>query len=191
MTSYRVVVVGDGAVGKSATTLQLIQQKFIDIYDPTIEDTYRHTLLVDGDPVMIDIQDTAGQECLQTLLDRWLRWGNGFLIIYSITSRESYSRVDWFMERITEVIDQKVFPVVILGNKKDLDELRQVSEYEGKQLGERYNCTWMESSAKLRLNVEEAFVDLIKQIRDPERSIDAKLPTIGPTTKSRLRCTLL
>eukprot|EP01102_Stenamoeba_stenopodia_P007712 TRINITY_DN2172_c0_g1_i2.p1 TRINITY_DN2172_c0_g1~~TRINITY_DN2172_c0_g1_i2.p1 ORF type:complete len:192 (-),score=22.68 TRINITY_DN2172_c0_g1_i2:313-888(-) len=191
MTSYRIVVVGDGAVGKSATTIQLCSNKFIDVYDPTIEDTYRHTLVVDDIPAMIDIQDTAGQEGFQTLFDRWLRWGNGFLVIYSITSRESFNRVNWFMERITEVIDHNVFPVVIVGNKKDLEEQRVVSDMEGRQLGAQYNCKWLEASAKQRINVEEAFADVVRQIRDPARSIESKDMPFVPPEKKKPKCTLL
>jgi len=187
---YRVVVVGDGAVGKSATTIQLCRNRFIEVYDPTIEDTYRHQLIVDNDALLLEIQDTAGQEGFQTLFDRWLRWGSGFLILYSITSRDSFNRVHWFIERIKTVSDQDIFPLVIIGNKNDLEHERVVGVDEGRALGIQYSCTWMEASAKLRRNVEEMFIDVVKQIRDPKRNIALSHPMTLDQKKKKKKCVI-
>ena len=62
MTEYKLVVVGAGGVGKSALTIQLIQNHFVDEYDPTIEDSYRKQVVIDGETCLLDILDTAGQE---------------------------------------------------------------------------------------------------------------------------------
>ncbi|CAH8519635.1 unnamed protein product [Schistosoma mattheei] len=62
MTEYKLVVVGAGGVGKSALTIQLIQNHFVEEYDPTIEDSYRKQMVIDGEICLLDILDTAGQE---------------------------------------------------------------------------------------------------------------------------------
>eukprot|EP01100_Stratorugosa_tubuloviscum_P000816 TRINITY_DN1182_c0_g2_i1.p1 TRINITY_DN1182_c0_g2~~TRINITY_DN1182_c0_g2_i1.p1 ORF type:complete len:198 (-),score=71.12 TRINITY_DN1182_c0_g2_i1:86-679(-) len=179
MADFRVVVLGDGAVGKSATSIQLCRNHFVDAYDPTIEDSYRHTLVVNEEAIMVEIQDTAGQEGFSTLLDKWLRWGNGFVVIYSITSRNSFNRINFFVDRIREVIEQDVFPLVIVGNKSDLEDKREVSVEEGRVLSQKWTCTQLEASAKLRRNIEDIFIDICRQIKDPSKNIAARPHPIG------------
>jgi small GTP-binding protein len=85
--SYRIGVVGEGGVGKSALTMQFIQKFFLDEYDPTIEDSYRKQIQVDGEVCHLDILDTAGQEEYSCMRNQYMRGMDGFLIVYSITSR--------------------------------------------------------------------------------------------------------
>uniref|UniRef100_A0A673JJ57 HRas proto-oncogene, GTPase n=1 Tax=Sinocyclocheilus rhinocerous TaxID=307959 RepID=A0A673JJ57_9TELE len=75
MTEYKLVVVGAGGVGKSALTIQLIQNHFVDEYDPTIEDSYRKQVVIDGETCLLDILDTAGQEEYSAMRDQYMRTG--------------------------------------------------------------------------------------------------------------------
>ena len=77
---YKLVVVGAGGVGKSALTIQLIQNQFMEEYDPTIEDSYRKQVVVDKEACYLDILDTAGQEEYSAMKDQYMRTGEGFLI---------------------------------------------------------------------------------------------------------------
>ena len=77
---YKLVVVGAGGVGKSALTIQLIQNQFMEEYDPTIEDSYRKQVVVDKEACHLDILDTAGQEEYSAMKDQYMRTGEGFLI---------------------------------------------------------------------------------------------------------------
>lgn len=70
MTEYKLVIVGGGGVGKSALTIQLIQNHFIDEYDPTIEDSYRKQVTIDEETCLLDILDTAGQEEYSAMRDQ-------------------------------------------------------------------------------------------------------------------------
>ena len=70
MTEYKLVIVGGGGVGKSALTIQLIQNHFIDEYDPTIEDSYRKQVTIDDETCLLDILDTAGQEEYSAMRDQ-------------------------------------------------------------------------------------------------------------------------
>ncbi|GLD94536.1 hypothetical protein PINS_up003147 [Pythium insidiosum] len=89
---YKLVVLGSGGVGKSALTIRLVTDNFLEDYDPTIEDSYRKLSTIDGDQVVLDILDTAGQEEYTSMQDQWMREGNGFLLVYSVTSQSSFRR---------------------------------------------------------------------------------------------------
>lgn len=165
MTEYRLVVVGGGGVGKSAITIQFIQSHFIDIYDPTIEDSYRKQISIDDQVSMLDILDTAGQEEYSAMRDQYMRTGQGFLLVYSITSRTSFDEIAKFRDQILRVRDSDVAPLVLVGNKSDLQEERQVTSQEGQDLASRWRIPFFESSARLRTNIEEVFIQLIREIR--------------------------
>jgi len=170
LREYKLVVVGGGGVGKSALTIQLIQSHFVDEYDPTIEDSYRKQCTIDGEQVLLDILDTAGQEEYSAMREQYMRTGEGFLLVYSINSRNSLEELQTFYEQILRVKDSDQVPVLVVGNKCDLEMERQVSYEEGQALANSFNCPFLETSAKLRINVEEAFFDLVKYVRASEEA---------------------
>ncbi|KAL1765642.1 hypothetical protein HispidOSU_012740 [Sigmodon hispidus] len=86
MTEYKLVVVGAGGVGKSALTIQLIQNHFVDEYDPTIEDSYRKQVVIDGETCLLDILDTADQEECSAMRDQYMRTEEGFLCVFAINN---------------------------------------------------------------------------------------------------------
>lgn len=166
LKEYKLVVVGGGGVGKSALTIQLIQSHFVDEYDPTIEDSYRKQCTIDGEQVLLDVLDTAGQEEYSAMREQYMRTGEGFLLVYSINSRNSLEELQSFYEQILRVKDSDDVPVIVIGNKCDLEAERQVSYEEGLALAEQFNCKFLETSAKQRINVEEAFFDVVRSIND-------------------------
>ncbi|KAI9357203.1 ras-like protein 1, partial [Pilaira anomala] len=162
---YKLVMVGGGGVGKSALTIQFIQSHFVDEYDPTIEDSYRKQCVIDEETALLDVLDTAGQEEYSAMREQYMRNGEGFLLVYSITSRMSFEEIETFHQQICRVKDKDRFPMVLIGNKTDLESERQVSSQEGKDLAEFYGCEFVETSAKLRLQVDDAFHAVVRNIR--------------------------
>ena len=89
----KVVILGGGGVGKSSLTIRLVTDNFLDEYDPTIEDSYRKQVNIDSEAVLLDILDTAGQEEFSSMQDQWMREGKGFLLVYTITSKQTLDEV--------------------------------------------------------------------------------------------------
>ncbi|KGU29071.1 Ras-like protein 1 [Candida albicans P34048] len=164
LREYKLVVVGGGGVGKSALTIQLIQSHFVDEYDPTIEDSYRKQCTIDDQQVLLDVLDTAGQEEYSAMREQYMRTGEGFLLVYSINSLNSFQELNSFYDQILRVKDSDNVPVLVVGNKCDLEMERQVSYEDGLALANSFNCPFLETSAKQRINVEEAFYGLVRNI---------------------------
>ncbi|KAI5795573.1 ras-like protein [Geopyxis carbonaria] len=182
LREYKLVVVGGGGVGKSCLTIQLIQSHFVDEYDPTIEDSYRKQCVIDDEVALLDVLDTAGQEEYSAMREQYMRTGEGFLLVYSITSRTSFIEIATFQQQILRVKDKDYFPVIVVGNKCDLDMDRAVSQQEGRDLANHFSCRFIETSAKARINVDEAFYNLVREIRryNKEQSGGSTSPGGGP-----------
>jgi len=161
---YRIVVVGVGGVGKSCLTIQYIADRFIEEYDPTLEDSYRKQVRVDAEECILDIFDTAGQDDFSSIRDQYYRTGDGFLCVYAITLQSSFEDVREFHDAILRVKDVETIPFVLVGNKCDLEDERKISREEGQELANQLGCKFMEVSAKRRINVDEMFTELVREI---------------------------
>ncbi|KXL46449.1 MAG: hypothetical protein FE78DRAFT_366266 [Acidomyces sp. 'richmondensis'] len=176
LREYKLVVVGGGGVGKSCLTIQLIQSHFVDEYDPTIEDSYRKQCVIDDEVALLDVLDTAGQEEYSAMREQYMRTGEGFLLVYSITSRPSFEEIYTFQQQILRVKDRDYFPIIVVGNKCDLESERQVSTEEGQALAAKFGCKFIETSAKSRINVDNAFYDIVREIRRYNRDMSGGGP---------------
>jgi len=121
--------------------------------------------VIGDETCILDILDTAGQEEYSAMRDQYMRTGQGFVMVYSITSRSSFDEITTFHEQILRVKDQDYVPILLAGNKCDLARERQVTTIEGQELARSFGCPFVETSAKARINVEEAFHGLVKEIR--------------------------
>ncbi|EGI66329.1 GTP-binding protein Rit2 [Acromyrmex echinatior] len=167
---YKIVVLGDGGVGKSAVTLQFVSHRFLDYHDPTIEDSYQTQVVIDGEAALLDILDTAGQVEFTAMREQYMRCGEGFMICYSVTDRHSFQETMEYRKLISRVRANENIPLVVVGNKFDLQHHRKVTTEEGKALAEELGCPFYETSAALRQFIDDAFFSLIRQIRTKERS---------------------
>mmetsp|Transcript_8440 Transcript_8440/g.9423 ORF Transcript_8440/g.9423 Transcript_8440/m.9423 type:complete len:191 (-) Transcript_8440:58-630(-) len=190
MTEYKLVIVGGGGVGKSALTIQLIQNHFIDEYDPTIEDSYRKQVVIDDEVALLDILDTAGQEEYSAMRDQYMRTGTGFILTYSITSTNSFDELYQFKNQIVRVKEDDNVPMILVGNKADLEDERQVTTTDGETRAKEFGCPFFEASAMTRMNVEESFFELVRVIR--RRTVpEKKGKKSKKDKKSRKKCRIL
>lgn len=162
---YKLVVDGGTGVGKSALTLRLVSGSFVADTDPTITDSYRTAVVVDGEACHLDILDTAGVEEFSSERYPYLRDCDGVLIVYSITSNPSFQEVPNLYDQILRVKDRDRVPIVLVGNRCDLEQERQVATDEGQARGAQWGVPFMEASAKTGTNVEGAFFELVREIR--------------------------
>ncbi|KAJ9574900.1 hypothetical protein L9F63_007919, partial [Diploptera punctata] len=172
MREYKIVVLGSGGVGKSALTVQFVQGIFVEKYDPTIEDSYRKQVEVDGQQCMLEILDTAGTEQFTAMRDLYMKNGQGFVLVYSITAQSTFNDLQDLREQILRVKDTEDVPMVLVGNKCDLEDERVVGKDQGVNLARQFNCAFMETSAKAKINVNDIFYDLVRQInkKSPEKN---------------------
>jgi len=184
MALYRVVLLGDGGVGKSCITVQFTQNYFVKDYDPTIENSYRKQVSIDNEACIIDVLDTAGQEEYAVMRDQYINSGQGFLIVYSVVNRSSFNSLVPLIEQIHNVKEEEHFPMVLVGNKCDLPN-REVSLEEGKAAADKYQIPLFESSAKNRLNIEESFYTLVREIRKYEQPQGKESPSTGSRDTKR------
>jgi len=189
MILYKLVVLGDGGVGKTALTIQLCLNHFVETYDPTIEDSYRKQVVIDDQPCVLEVLDTAGQEEYHALRDQWIRDGEGFLLVYSISSRSTFERVERYRDQIVRVKETDSFPLMLVGNKSDKVTEREVSREEGASLSKKFGCEFIESSAKTCVNVERAFYTVVRMIRQNKEGGKRKGGAVGKAGKQK--CVLL
>jgi Ras-related protein M-Ras len=184
MSTYKVVVVGDGGVGKSALTIQFFQKMFIQDYDPTIEDSYIQHAEVDGQWCVMDVLDTAGQEEFSAMREQYMRTGDGYLLVYSVVDRRSFETIENFYTQVLRVKDRDSYPMLLVANKIDLIHQRKVSPEEGRELANLLKVPYIETSAKdPPVNVDAAFHWIVRIIRSVE-AVDKKKPKPkGPGSK--------
>nr|XP_061803636.1 ras-related protein Rap-2a-like isoform X2 [Nerophis lumbriciformis] len=147
MREYKVVVLGSGGVGKSALTVQFVTGTFIEKYDPTIEDFYRKEI-----------------EQFASMRDLYIRNGQGFILVYSLVNHQSFQDIKPMRDQIIRVKRYQQVPVVLVGNKVDLEDEREVSPSEGQALAEDWGCPFMETSAKSKTMVDELFTEIVRQM---------------------------
>ncbi|CZT24910.1 related to Ras-related protein Rap-1b [Ramularia collo-cygni] len=162
---YHIAVLGSGGVGKSCLTMQFVQGVFVERYDPTIEDSYRKSIDVDGRQVVLEIMDTAGTEQFTAMRDMYMRLGQGFLLVFSITSSSSLRELIELRDQIVRTKGDPNFPMVLVGNKSDLEEDRVISRSKAFQLSQSWgNIPYYETSARKATNINEVFIDVCRQI---------------------------
>lgn len=179
MHEYKVVVLGSGGVGKSALTVKFVTGKFVEKYDPTIEDFYRKEIEVDGAPSVLEILDTAGTEQFSSMRDLYIKNGQGFIVVYSITSVQTFQDIRTMHEQIMRVKATERVPILLVGNKCDLASQREVDTAEGSRLAQLWGCPFLEASAKERQKVDEVFIEIVREMN------------CQPVQKTRGCCTLL
>lgn len=146
---------------------------------------------------MLEVLDTAGQEEYTALRDQWIRDGEGFVLVYSISSRSSFTRIQRFHHQIQRVKEASAsspsypgspmsssappgaVPIMLVGNKSDRVTEREVSTQEGQHLARELGCEFVEASAKNCINVEKAFYDVVRLLRRQRQQHMKQTPISG------------
>ena len=193
-----ITICGDGGCGKSSITLRLVRSQWTSEYDPTIEDSYSITRRIDGTTYHLSLTDTAGQEEYRGMWASSNLGADAFLLVYDITSRDSLDALQYFNDLIDMEAETRLdnatrahragLPLdkshqyhggggsrtippfkIVAGNKCDLSESRQVPAAQGLDWARKHGCGFMETSARLEVNIEETFALIVRRVAEGRR----------------------
>jgi len=168
-SNFKVVLLGEGRVGKTCVCLRYVQGSFTDKQESTIQATYLDKRLNIGKrSVRLMIWDTAGQERFHALGPIYYRDANGALLVYDITDRASFTKVRHWIKELRNVVGKNIV-IVIAGNKSDLEKKRQVDEADAVSFAESVGATHIHCSAKTGKGVEDCFLALTKEMLKKKR----------------------
>ncbi|KAL5707957.1 Golgi membrane exchange factor (Ric1p-Rgp1p) subunit [Ranunculus cassubicifolius] len=161
---FKVVLIGDSAVGKSQLLARFARNEFSLDSKATIGVEFQtRTLVIDHKTVKAQIWDTAGQERYRAVTSAYYRGAVGALLVYDMTKRQSFDHVARWLEELRGHADKNIV-IMLIGNKSDLTTLRSVSTEDAKEFAQRENLFFMETSALEATNVETAFLTVLTEI---------------------------
>jgi Ras-related protein Rab-7A len=156
----KIIILGESGVGKTALLNKYVNGKFIEEHKATIgADFLTREITVDDKIITLQIWDTAGQERFQSLGNAFYRGADACVLVYDILNPQTFSKIDeWRANFITQasIEESKKFPFLLLGNKLDKDNQRQVDKREGESYARQHGMLFYETSALNGVNVDEA-----------------------------------
>uniref|UniRef100_K3WDS7 Ras-related protein Rab-21 n=1 Tax=Globisporangium ultimum (strain ATCC 200006 / CBS 805.95 / DAOM BR144) TaxID=431595 RepID=K3WDS7_GLOUD len=161
---FKVVLLGEGRVGKTSILLRYIKGEYDERQVSTLQASYLDKrLIVDNAKVQLSLWDTAGQERFHALGPIYYRDADGALLVYDITDEESFKKVRTWVKELRRIVGDDI-DIAIAGNKVDLQRNRKVDEDEARRYAESVGATHFNTSAKLNRGLEDVFVDLTKRM---------------------------
>ena len=161
---FKLILIGDSSVGKSNILLQYLKGRFDANSKATVGVEFgTKNIEINNKKIKIQIWDTAGQERYRSITSAYYRGAKGAFIVYDITRKETFDNIDKWVADLKNNGDDNI-SIVLIGNKSDLDERREVSKEEGVQKSEEFKTAFMETSALNGDNIDKAFDELIEQI---------------------------
>ena len=161
-----IVTLGNGQVGKTSIILRYIDDRFSVNYLSTIgiDSKIKKINMPNGEQIKVKISDTAGQERFRSIASNYLKKANGILLVYDITCHESFSDINKWLQEINK--NENTKPMILIGNKSDLNDKREVPMEEGMAYAKNVakNIPFYETSCKTGENIEKAIMDLVNQI---------------------------
>ncbi|KAL2343083.1 hypothetical protein Fmac_004368 [Flemingia macrophylla] len=161
---FKVVLIGDSAVGKSQILARFARNEFSLDSKSTIGVEFQtRTLLIDHKTVKAQIWDTAGQERYRAVTSAYYRGAVGAMLVYDITKRQTFDHIPRWLEELRNHADKNIV-IILIGNKCDLEDQRDVPTEDAKEFAEKEGLFFLETSALEATNVETAFVTVLTEI---------------------------
>eukprot|EP01103_Thecamoeba_quadrilineata_P003330 TRINITY_DN13121_c0_g1_i1.p1 TRINITY_DN13121_c0_g1~~TRINITY_DN13121_c0_g1_i1.p1 ORF type:complete len:185 (-),score=31.11 TRINITY_DN13121_c0_g1_i1:69-623(-) len=160
----KLAIMGSRGVGKSTIIHQFVDKQFVNEYNPTIENTFHKLIKYRENEYNTEILDTAGQDEYSIFHTQYSIGIHGYLLVYSVANKGSFELIKTLNDKILNACGTEKVPRVLLGNKCDLDKERQISTQEGLATAAEWSCGFVESSAKLNSNIDDAFIKLIVEV---------------------------
>ena len=165
--TIKILLLGDSSVGKTCFLKRYTDNTFQDAYLSTIgfDFKFKFVTLDNGKTVKVQLWDTAGQERFRTIAKSYYKGAHGIILIYDVTNRKTYENIRKWLNQINNEASNKI-SIILVANKIDREEERQISVEEGESLANANNLPIFEASAKDSINVEESFKFLIEKINE-------------------------
>lgn len=161
---FKVVLIGDSAVGKSQILARFARNEFSLDSKATIGVEFQtRTLVIDHKSVKAQIWDTAGQERYRAVTSAYYRGAVGALLVYDITKRQSFDHIPRWLEELRSHADKNIV-IMLIGNKSDLEDQRAVTTEDAKEFAQKEGLFFLETSALEATNVEPAFMTVLTEI---------------------------
>ncbi|KAK7101904.1 ras-related protein Rab-43-like [Littorina saxatilis] len=163
---FKIVLIGDAGVGKTCVVQRFKSGTYTEKHGSTIGvDFTMKTLNIDGKLVKLQIWDTAGQERFRTITQSYYRSANGVIVAYDITKHPSFDNIPRWLEDVKRYAGNNIVQLLV-GNKSDLDQLREVRKEEAANLAKQMNMIEsLETSAKDNTNIDDAFLKIAKELK--------------------------
>ena len=192
---FKILILGDHAVGKSCFIIRYTDDTFQDVYLSTIgmDCKYKDINLENGKSIRLQIWDTAGQDRFRSLTKNLYKGASGIILIYDISQRKTFDNVKGWIESIKEEVSSKVL-IVLVGNKIDKIEEREVKKVEGEDLAEELKLPFYECSALTGENINNAFLGLARKLVETKEKVEnrgeklTKVPVKDTNNKKKPCC---
>ena len=170
-----IITLGNSAVGKTSYILKYTDNCFQPVYLATIGIDFKiKNITLNNKDYKLFFYDTTGQERFKSISVNIVKNADGILLLYDITNRESFTAISEWMKSIKEIKNDD-FPIILIGNKIDLENERKVPKFEGEKLAKQYNIGFYEISNKEGINIEEPCIELINKIIDYKTRINENI----------------
>ncbi|XP_074594628.1 ras-related and estrogen-regulated growth inhibitor-like protein [Brevipalpus obovatus] len=166
--TLRVVILGAPRSGKSAVIVRYLTKRYIGEYSSSKDFLYQHSIDFDDIKTDIEIMDTSNRNDTESLYEH-ITWADAFVIVYSICEKQSFLQARYLLETIAMLRAQKRSPIILLGNKRDLEHIREVAVDDGQEMSLLWQCQFYEvSAAESYIGVSLAFQSLIREARSAQ-----------------------
>jgi len=171
---FKLLIIGDSGVGKSSLLLRFSDNTFSGTYITTIGVDFKiRTVDIGGEKVKLQIWDTAGQERFRTITSTYYRGTHGVIVVYDVTSGESFANVKRWLHEIDQNCD--VVNRILVGNKNDAPDRKVVETHDAQRFAQQMGIQLFETSAKENLNVEEMFLAITKLVLQTKKDQQARV----------------
>lgn len=167
---FKIVLIGDSGVGKTNMMTQYLRKEFNENSKATVGVEFGSKVMeIEGKQVKAQIWDTAGQERYKSITSAYYKGAKGAFVVYDITRKETFESVDKWISDLNHSADKNLI-IILVGNKSDLEEQRQVQTVEGEEKAKNKEMCFFETSALNGNNLEKAFEFLLKKVYEKHKS---------------------